>query len=107
MRALSLAQSDNKVHSIELAHIAEMNHMPENERKRMFDSKTTQARVRVNTIIVGEPAEWLKSWKSRGIVTSYTDAILQALRSFHREMTDNELKIAQLQNIKAIEGEQP
>lgn len=84
-----------------------MNHMPENERKRMFDSKTTQARVRVNTIIVGEPAEWLKSWKSRGIVTSYTDAILQALRSFHREMTDNELKIAQLQNIKAIEGEQP
>ena len=30
--------------------------------------------IRVNMIVEGEPAEWLQEWKSRELVTSYTDA---------------------------------
>ena len=59
--------------------------------------------VRINTIIKGEPANWLKNWKERGIITNYTDAVLQALRTFHEKITENELKSVQLQRLKEIE----
>jgi len=66
-------------------------------------SDIQQSRVRVNTVIVGEPAEWLKEWKQRGIISSYADAVIQALRSFHREITENELKSIQIRNLKMAE----
>ena len=62
----------------------------------------SQSRVRINTVIIGEPAEWLIEWKKRGIISSYTDAVIQALRSFHDETVENELKSIQIQNLKVI-----
>jgi hypothetical protein len=60
-------------------------------------------RIRINTVVIGEPAKWLNEWKRRGLVTSYTDAIIQALRSFNEKLTEQDLKSAQLENIQRIE----
>ena len=62
-----------------------------------------ESKIRLNMIITGSVANWLKSWKKRGIITSYTDAVLQGLRSFHKEITENELKSVQLQRLKEME----
>ena len=59
-----------------------------------------QQKIRINTIVTGEPAKWLNEWKRRGLVTSYTDAIIQALRTFNERITEQDLKSAQLGNIK-------
>ena len=56
--------------------------------------------IRVNMIVEGEPAEWLQEWKSRGLVTSYTDAVIQALRALQVRITEEDLKIAQLRNLR-------
>lgn len=69
--------------------------------------KTTEnandQKIRINTVVTGEPAIWLNEWKRRGLVTSYTDAIIQALRVFNEKLTEQDLKSAQLDNIKRIE----
>jgi len=62
-------------------------------------------KIRINTVVIGEPAKWLNEWKRRGIVTSYTDAIIQALRVFNERLTEQDLKSAQLGNIKRTEEE--
>jgi len=62
-------------------------------------------KVRINTIITGEPAEWLEDWKRRGLVTSYTDAVIQALRAFNEKIADQDLKLVQLKNMKNVEQE--
>jgi hypothetical protein len=51
-------------------------------------------------IVEGEPAEWLQEWKSQGLVTSYTDAVIQALRALQVRITEEDLKIAQLRNLR-------
>jgi len=56
-----------------------------------------------NTIIVGEPAKWLDDWKRRGFITSYTDAVIQALRALNAKLTEQDLKSAQLGNMRKIE----
>jgi hypothetical protein len=61
------------------------------------------SKIRINTIVIGEPAKWLIEWKRRGLVTSYTDAIIQALRTFNEKLTEQDLKSAQLGNIQRIE----
>ena len=53
---------------------------------------------------MGEPAAWLNEWKRRGLVTSYTDAIIQALRVFNEKITEQDLKSAQLRNIKQMDS---
>lgn len=63
---------------------------------------TNGQRIRINTVIVGEPACWLNEWKRRGLVTSYTDAIIQALRAFNEKLTEQDLKSAQLGNMQKI-----
>ena len=68
------------------------------------DEKGNCQKIRINTVIVGEPAVWLNEWKRRGIVTSYTDAILQALRAFNEKLTEQDLKTAQLGNMQRIDG---
>ena len=50
--------------------------------------------------VEGEPAEWLNEWKRRGLVTSYTDAIIQSLRAFKEKVIEQDLKAAQLGNLK-------
>jgi hypothetical protein len=49
--------------------------------------------------VEGEPAEWLYEWKKRGLVTSYTDAIVQSLRVFNEKITEQDLKTVQLKNM--------
>jgi hypothetical protein len=61
------------------------------------------SKIRINTVVIGEPARWLIEWKRRGLVTSYTDAIIQALRTFNEKLTEQDLKSAQLGNIQRIE----
>ncbi len=53
-------------------------------------------------VVEGEPAEWLKEWKQRGLVTSYTDAVIQALRVYNEKITEQDLKLVQLRNIKSF-----
>ncbi len=60
-------------------------------------------KIRINTVVIGEPAQWLNNWKMRGLVTSYTDAIIQALRVFNEKLTEQDLKSAQLGNMQRIE----
>ncbi len=59
--------------------------------------------IRINMSVEGEPAAWLNEWKRRGLVTSYTDAIIQALRALNEKVTEQDLKSAQLGNIKQTE----
>jgi len=54
-------------------------------------------------VVEGEPAEWLKKWKKRGLVTNYTDAVLQSLRAFNEKITEHDLKLSQLNNLRQIE----
>lgn len=56
--------------------------------------------------VEGEPASWLEEWKRRGLITSYTDAVIQALRAFKEKITEQDLKIVQLRNMKNFEEEQ-
>jgi len=53
---------------------------------------TLKPRVRINTVLIGEPAEWLIEWRRRGLITSYTDAITQALRVLHERILEHDLK---------------
>jgi len=74
----------------------------------MTDKERTQCKefkVRVNTVITGEPAKWLNEWKRRGLITSYTDAVIQALRVFNEKLTAHDLKAVQLKNMRSSEEE--
>ena len=53
--------------------------------------------------LTGEPAEWLNEWKERGLVTSYTDAVVQALRVFNEKITEQDLKAVQLNNMRILD----
>jgi len=55
-----------------------------------------EQRVRINTIIEGEPAKWLGEWKQRGLIISYTDGIIQALKLYNEKQTEQDLKKAQI-----------
>ncbi|MCW4002631.1 MAG: hypothetical protein NWE95_01790 [Candidatus Bathyarchaeota archaeon] len=63
----------------------------------------TKARIRINMIVEGEPATWLNEWKHRGLISSYTDAVIQALRVLNDKVTEQDLRTAQLGNIKRTE----
>jgi len=67
--------------------------------------KKSNSRVRINMVVEGEPAAWLNEWKKRGLVTSYTDAVVQALRTLKEKVTEQDLKSAQLGNIKRVDEE--
>ncbi len=61
-------------------------------------------KIRINTVVVGEPAKWLSEWKRRGLVTTYTDAIIQALRAFNEKVIEQDLKYSQLGNSRYDEN---
>jgi len=52
-------------------------------------------KVRINTIIRGEPAEWLKDWKRRGLVRSNSDALRQAFRCFQQSLIEARLRTSE------------
>ena len=58
--------------------------------------------IRINMKVEGDPAEWLDEWKRRGLVTSYTDAVVQALRSLNERITEQDIRSEQLSNAKNI-----
>ena len=60
-------------------------------------------RVRINMVVEGELAEWLKDWKKRGLVKSYNDAARQGLRALHEKISEQDLKSLQLKNLRNIE----
>ena len=60
-------------------------------------------KIRINTSISGEPAEILLELKRRGIVTSNTDAVIQALYAFHEKILDRDLRLARLKTLKEAE----
>ena len=62
-----------------------------------------KACIRINMAVDGEPAAWLNEWKQRGLITTPTDAIIQALRALHEKVTEQDLKSAQLGNIRQAE----
>ena len=65
-------------------------------------NKANSKRVRLNMTVEGEPAEWLGEWKERGLITSYTDAVVQALRAFNEKITEQDLKSVQLSNLRVL-----
>ena len=51
-------------------------------------------RVRINTVVQGELAQFLIDLRRRGRVTSFTDAVIQALKLLEREELDTRLSRA-------------
>jgi hypothetical protein len=68
-------------------------------------SRLKECKVRINTVITGEPAKWLTEWKRRGLITSYTDGVIQALKALNEKMTEQDLRLIQLRNLKNTENE--
>jgi hypothetical protein len=66
------------------------------------EEKAFEKKIRINTIIKGEPAIWLEEWKKNGLITSYTDAVLQGLSLVKEKISLNELKYLQLENLKEL-----
>ena len=62
-----------------------------------------EPKVRINTTISGQPAEILLELKRRGIVTSNTDAVIQALFALHEKVLDRDLRLARLRTLKEVE----
>lgn len=62
-----------------------------------------QPRVRVNVVVKGEPARWLREWKRRGLFTSTSDAVVQALRALNEKITELDIKMLQLKNFRRLE----
>jgi len=75
--------------------------MPEKKCER--SSFSIEERLRINTVIRGEPAKILLELKRRGIVTSNTDAIIQALRALYEKVVEQDLKRVQLEALKNAE----
>ncbi|MCL2643618.1 MAG: hypothetical protein FWD52_08965 [Candidatus Bathyarchaeota archaeon] len=57
------------------------------------------SKIRINTLIVGEPAQWLGEWKQRGIITSYSDGIIQALKLYNEKQVEQDLKKVQVDSL--------
>lgn len=71
----------------------------------MKKANANKTQVRINMTLEGEPALWLNEWKRRGLITSFTDAVIQALRALNEKVTEQDLKSAQLGNIRRTEEE--
>ena len=69
------------------------------------NTNLNETKIRINTTVTGEPAEWLSKWKRRDLITSFSDGVVQALRTFKEKVTEQDLKSAQLGNIKRLEDE--
>jgi hypothetical protein len=67
--------------------------------------KEKPSKVRINTTVTCEPTKWLEKWKCKGLVTSYTDTIIQALKALKSKVTEQDLKSTQLQNIRNFKDE--
>ena len=73
---------------------------PHRGERHRTPERGSEVRVRINTLIRGDPAEWLLEWKRRGLVSNYTDAVIQALRAFHEKINEQDLKMTQLRSLR-------
>ena len=64
--------------------------------------KEPTKRVRINTSISGDACEILLELKRRGIVTSNTDAVIQALFALHEKILDRDLRLARLKALREV-----
>ena len=60
-------------------------------------------KIRVNCSIHGEAAKALLALKSRGIVTSNRDAVIQGILALDKKRLEKDLKSAQLRRLKEID----
>ena len=65
--------------------------------------KNAEKGIRINMKVEGESAEFLIELKRRGIITSYTDAVIQALRLYSEKIVEQDLKLIQLKNMKNLD----
>jgi hypothetical protein len=56
-------------------------------------------------VVTGEPATWIIEWKRRGLVTSNSDAVIQALRVLYEKISEIDLRTVQLRNYRRSEEE--
>jgi hypothetical protein len=56
--------------------------------------------VRINVTLRGKPAELLLRWKSDGVVTSFRDAIVQAIFSLDDRLLERELKRMRIETFR-------
>jgi len=63
-------------------------------------------KVRINTEIGGEPAQWLTQWKNEGLSKSNTDVINRAFALYHEHIVEQDIKANQLKTIRNNSGEQ-
>lgn len=72
--------------------------------ERTYTKDAYKLKVRVNTVISGEPARILLELKSRGIVLSNTDAVAQGLLALDERVLERDLAKARLRALeKAID----
>jgi hypothetical protein len=65
-----------------------------NEIERKYKTK-----IRVNCTLYGEPAKILIELKQRGLATSNTDAVIQALYALHEKIVNRDIRLAQLKTL--------
>jgi HSP90 family molecular chaperone len=61
-------------------------------------TKDNRNYLRLNLKLKGEPVKWLTEWKIRGIVSSYSDAVLQGLVVLRERIVEQDLKASKLQD---------
>jgi hypothetical protein len=67
---------------------------------RVPECQVPDCSARVNLTIHGFPALWLRTWRSKGYITSWKQGIIRALEALQKEFVDQELRAAQLEKIK-------
>ena len=61
---------------------------------------SSEESVRINIILKGEPAKWMKSWKRRGLVNSNREAVSQAFRAYYDLIRKSDFEEAQLEKLR-------
>lgn len=67
--------------------------------KRNNAVKMSRLKVRVNTVVSGEPVRILLDLKRRGIVLSVTDALVQRLLALWEKVLKQDLAMARLRTL--------
>jgi hypothetical protein len=47
-------------------------------------------------VLAGEPVEWVLAWRSRGLVASNRDLVLQALRALNDKTIEQDMKLMKI-----------
>lgn len=71
--------------------------------KNRLKNLRDEDKVRINITLRGEPAQWLRGWKRRGLVTSCSDAVIQAFRLFEERVIERDLRKAELDRLQENE----